>query len=78
MLKEESLAFLKKCINAVEEASDEEIEKYKKAYKENMKCDEYCHSCVWNETIQQDGYYYHKCILHLNGINNQNIKQDFI
>lgn len=53
MLKEESLAFLQKCIQTVENATDEEIEKYKKAYEENIKCDYYYYLCEWNETTEQ-------------------------
>lgn len=65
MLKEKSLIFLKECIDKVENATDTEIEKYKRAYYDNMECDKYCDSCKWNKTIEQNGLYYHKCKLGL-------------
>lgn len=36
MTKEESLTFLQECMDRVENATDEEIEKFKKIYKNEM------------------------------------------
>ena len=71
MLQSESIKFLEDCIKQVEKAPPEEIEIMKKRYKENMKCDHYCHSCDWDFVLIENCLYNHKCKLGLNNTDNR-------